>query len=226
MKKHITALAVAMALASTAHADSVSDYIHFEAGLGFGLAKDMGNGTWVQDGLPDNREKLTFPAIEAGFTGILWQRENWDVRYHLDYVYLGEQSASVDGVPDDQYNPQTQQVVNMPTGERLSPFNGHGHIQGVPLTLDVGYTYCGWRLGAEAGPWVYWQTWHESLYNLANQWQNLSHRTVAQVGYVVGASVERGPVSLSYRYYSVSQKWNPQPGLVTGMHVFMVTYKF
>jgi hypothetical protein len=226
MKKHITALAVAMALASSAHADSVSDYIQFEAGLGFGLARDMGAGTWTQPGLPDNHEKLTFPAVEAGFTGTLWKREKWDVRYHADYVYLGEQSASVDGVPDNQYNPQTQQIINMPAGERLSPFNGHGHIQGIPLTLDVGYTYRGWRLGAEAGAWAYWQTWHESLYDLAGNWDNLSHKTVAQLGYVVGASVERGPISLSYRYYSVSQKWNPDPGLVTGTHVVMLKYRF
>lgn len=207
--------------AASAHAQS---FFEIEAGIGFGVAKDMGNGTWIQDGLPDNHEKLTFPAVEIGFTGTTWASGPWDVRYHLDYAYLGEQSASVDGVPDDQYNPRTEQIVNMPAGERLSPFNGHGHVQGIPLTLDFGYTYRDWRLGVEAGPWVYWQTWHESLYDLGNNWDNLSHRTVAQVGYVVGASVERGPLSLSYRYYSVSQRWNPYPGLVTGAHVLMLKY--
>ena len=161
--------------AAAAHADSVSDYIQFEAGLGFGVAKDMGNGTWVQAGLPDNHEKLTFPAVEADFTGTLWACQQ-DVRYHISYVYLGEQSASVDGVPDNQYNTQTH-AVTMPAGERLSPFNGHGHIQGLPLTLDVGYTYRGWRLGAEAGAWVYWQT-AESLYDLARKLGQHSHMNV------------------------------------------------
>lgn len=210
------------AAASQAHAE---DFLHAEIGLGFGVANDMGNGTWIQDGLPDNREKLTFPALQVGLTGTIYQHGAWDLRYHASYVYLGEQSASVKGVPDDQYNPRTHQV-DMPAGERLSPFNGHGHVQGIPLTIDVGYNYRNWRLGVEAGAWAYWQTWHESLYNLDNQWQDLSHRTVMQIGYVVGASVERGPFSLSYRYYGMKANWNPYPGLATGAHVVMVTYRF
>lgn len=213
------------AAAQQARADSVTDYIQFEAGIGFGVATDIGDGVWVQQGSPDNREKLTFPAVLAGFTGPIWSRGPWDVRWHAGYTYLGEQSASVDGVPDDQYNPQSHRIVGY-DGERYSPFNGHGHVQGVPLTLDVGYTYRGWRFGAEGGAWVYWQTWHESLYDLSNQWDDLSHKTVAQVGFVAGASISRGPLSVSYRYYQVSQKWNPFPGLATGAHVLMVRYRF
>lgn len=209
--------------AATARAES---FFQIEAGIGVGLARDMGDGVWQQQGSPDNHVKLTFPAIEAGLTGTIYQIGRWDVRWHADYAYLGEQRASVMGVPDDAYNPHTHQDIatNMPP--RYSPFNGHGHVQGVPLTLDVGYTYSGWRLGVEAGAWVYWQTWHESLYALDNQWHDLSHKTVPQIGYVVGASIERGPLSLSYRYYQVSQKWNPYPGLATGAHVLMVKYRF
>lgn len=213
-------------VAVAAHADSITDYIHFEAGIGFGLAKDMPDGVWQQQGSPDNHVKLTFPALLAGATGSIWTRGRWDVRWHADYAYLGEQRASVMGVPDAAYNPQTHQDITKNMPPRYSPFNGHGHMQGVPLTLDVGYTYRGWRLGAEAGAWVYWQTWHESLYNLDNQWQDLSHKTVPQIGYVVGASIARGPVSLSYRYYQVSQRWNPYPGLATGAHVLMATYRY
>lgn len=226
MNVRLTALAAGMALAlsSAAHADSITDYIRFEAGFGFGVAKDMGDGVWVQQGSPDNRENLTFPAALAGFSGPIYQRGAWDVRWHADYAYLGEQRASVMGVPDDSYNPSTHQDIGTPT--RYSPFSGHGHVQGIPLTLDVGYTYRGWRFGAEAGAWVYWQTWHESLYNLDDQWQDLSHKTVAQLGYVVGASVERGSFSLSYRYYGMSQRWNPYPGLATGAHVAMLRYRF
>lgn len=215
---------VALVLSQVAYADSITDYIRFEAGIGAGLASDIGDGVWVQKGSPDNHEKLTFPALEAGLTGPIWSSGPWDVRWHADYAYLGEQSASVEGVPDDSYNSSTHQDIGTPT--RYSPFSGHGHVQGVPLTLDVGYTYRGWRFGAEAGAWVYWQTWHESLYNLSNQWQDLSHKTVAQVSYVVGASVERGNLSLSYRYYGMSAKWNPFPGLATGAHVLMLRCRF
>lgn len=227
MKTTLTALAAgaALALSSGAYADSITEYVHLELGFGFGVATDAGDGQWIQEGSPDNHEKLTFPAVLAGFTGPIWSRGPWDVRWHASYTYLGEQSASVDGVPDDQYNPNTHQIVGY-TGERYSPFNGHGHIQGVPVTLDLGYTWRGWRFGAEAGAWVYWQTWHESLYDLSGRWDDLSHKTVAQVGFVAGASIARGPLSLSYRYYQVSQKWNPFPGLATGAHVVMLKYRF
>lgn len=221
--KRIIAAAVIAASSVTAHAQ---DWFQFEAGIGASRIADMGDGTWIQEGAPNNKERTTTPAVMAGFTGELYQRGAWDVRYHADYLYVGTFSASVDGVPDAQYNPVTHKVHDMPEGERYSPFNGQGHLQGVPLTLDVGYTYRGWRVGAEAGAWVYWQTWHESLYNLDGQWQDLSHKTVPQVGYVVGANVSRGNLSLSYRYYNVSQKWNPYPGLATGAHVLMATWRF
>jgi hypothetical protein len=225
MKK--AAIAVVLALASVgAHADSVSDYIQFEAGVGMSHITDMGDGTWIQQGARDNKEHKNSPALMAGFTGPLYQRGAMDVRWHADYVYLGTYSASVDGVPDDQYDAKAHKVVNY-QGERFSPFNGQGHAQGVPLTLDVGYTWHGYRFGVEGGAWVYWQTWHESLYGLDDQMHDLSHVTKPQFGYVVGASVARGDLSLSYRYYNIKQDWSTgSPGLATGSHVLMATYRF
>jgi hypothetical protein len=208
--------------AASAHAES---FFQIEAGLGAAHVSDVQDGVWVQQGAHNNHENQNTPAVMAGFTGQLYARGNWDARYHADYIYIGKFSASVEGVPDDQYDPVRHQIVHY-QGERFSPFSGQGHVQGIPLTLDVGYTYRGWRFGAEAGAWVYWQTWHESLYALDNEWHDLSHKTTAQIGYVVGASVERGPLSLSYRYYQISQRWNPYPGLATGAHVAMVRYRF
>ena len=225
MKRTIIAVAAALASFGSAHAAS---FFEIEAGLGAAQIKDMGDGTWIQQGAPNNYERKTTPAAMVGFTGQLYARGAWDLRYHADYVYIGQFNAGVDGVPDDYYNPVTHKVLAAwhETGSRYSPFNGQGHVQGVPLTLDVGYTYRGWRVGLEGGAWVYWQTWHESLYNLGDEWQDLSHKTVAQLGYVVGASVTRGNLGLSYRYYGMSAKWNPYPGLATGVHVLMATYKF
>ena len=224
MNRNIAAFAVGAALALSISSAKAESWFHFEAGIGAAHISDMGDGVWVQQGAPGNHEKKTSLALMAGVTGQIYAHGNWDLRYHADYVYLGEYSASVLGVPDDQYDPRAHQIVHF-AGERYSPFNGHGHAQGVPLTLDVGYTTHGWRFGAEAGPWVYWQTWHESLYDLADQWDNLSHRSVAQVGFVAGASVERGPLSLSYRYYQISQRWDPYPGLATGAHVLALRYR-
>lgn len=221
-----TIIAVAIALASFgAHAES---FFQIEAGIGASHIKDMGDGTWIQQGAPGNTERKSTLAAMIGVTGQIYAHGSWDVRYHADYVYIGGLRAAVDGVPDQYYDFANHRVMATfrDTGARYSPFNGQGHVQGVPLTLDVGYTYRGWRVGAEAGAWVYWQTWHESLYTLDNEWADLSHKTVAQVGYVVGANVSRGNFGLSYRYYGMSAKWNPQPGLATGAHVLMATYKF
>lgn len=86
-------MALGCAAALQAHADSISDHIKFEAGVGFGVAKDMGDGVWVQDGAPDNREKLTFPALLAGFTGPVCASGPWDVRRHLGATPTSASSA-------------------------------------------------------------------------------------------------------------------------------------
>ena len=216
------ALALLLLLPVAAHAES---FFQIEAGIGASVIKDMGDGTWIQEGSPNNRERKTTPALMAGFTGELYRHGDFDVRYHLDYAYMGEFSASVDGVPDSQYDSVHHVIVGY-QGERYSPFSGHGHLQGVPATLDFGYTYKGWRFGIEGGAWTYWQTWHESLYALDNQWHDLSHKTHAQVSYVVGASVSHRNLSLSFRHYDVRQSWNPYPGLATGANVLMATYRF
>lgn len=223
MKRLLAALAILAA--HSAHAQS---WFQFEAGIGVARIADMGDGTWIQQGAPNNHEQKTTPAFLVGVTGPIYARGALDVRWHAGYVYLGEFSASVDGVPDAYYDSVRHQVLPAwrDTGARYSPFSGHGHLQGVPVTLDVGYTWRGWRIGAEAGPWLYWQTWHESLYALDNEWHDLSHKTHAQVGYVVGASATRGNLGVSYRYYGVRPSWNPYPGIATGTHVLMATYRF
>jgi hypothetical protein len=201
-----------------AHAGSWFD---FEAGIGVARSSDMGDGIWIQKGAPDNRERLTTPAYLAGLTGDIGSHLSW----HADYVYFGTLRASVNGVPDANYNPVTHQVHDF-TG-RYSPFNGQGHTQGVALTLEPHIDYSGWRFGIEAGPWFYWATWHESLYDLANHWDNLSHKTHMQIGYTAGASVSYRSVSLSYRYYSASPSWtNGAPGLVTGTHMLVLEKKW
>lgn len=221
------ALLLIALLPSIAQAES---WFQFEAGLGVSRIADMGDGVWIQQGAPDNKERKTTPALLAGVTGSVIERGRWDLRWHADYVYLGEFSASVDGVPDQYYDPAHHVVL--PTwkqsGLAYSPFSGHGHIQGVPVTLDAGYAVNGWRIGLEAGGWAYWQTWHESLegFGKSTDWHDLSHKTQMQFSYVVGASVSRKDFSVSYRYYKTTGGGNPYPGLATGAHVLMMQYRF
>jgi hypothetical protein len=51
-------------------------------------------------------------------------------------------------------------------------------------------------------------------YALDDEWHDLSHQTRVQFGSAVGARLERGPFSLSYRYYQIKQDWgkNGLPG--------------
>lgn len=224
--KTLRILAAALALAAPlVHAES---FFQIETGAGASRINDQGDGVWVQQGAPNNRERQTSPAFLVGLTGPLYARGAFDLRWHVDYVYLGEFSASVDGVPDDYYDPVHHKILPTwsETGARYSPFSGHGHMQGMPVTLDAGYTINGWRFGIEAGAWAYWQTWHESLYALDNEWHNLSRKTQMQVSYVVGASVARGPLALSYRFYKATGGGNPYPGLSSGANVLMLQYRF
>jgi hypothetical protein len=225
MKKAVIAGAVASAIAMYASQASAQSWFQFEAGIGASHVTDLGDGTWIQEGAPGNKEDLNSKALMAGVTGTLYEHGKVDVRYHVDYVYLGSYTASVDGVPDDQYDAKTHSIVNY-QGERYSPFNGQGHTQGVPFTLDVGYTVRGFRIGAEAGMWAYDQTWHDSLYSLDNQWVHFDRKPKIQLGYVAGASVSKGNFALSYRYYQIKQDWSTgTPGLARAAQTVMVTYR-
>lgn len=212
-------LALLLLLPLFAHAES---FFQVEAGLGMSYTKTLGDGTWYQLGVP--HEVRTYsPAFIIGVTGSVYSTGNFDVRYHLDYNFLGTQQASCVCVPDSEYNPHAH------TASRAGyiPFSGGGFIHGVSLTLEPGYTYRGYRIGVEAGPFLFWDIWHESRFDPAYPTQNdLSHRAVAQLGYVAGASISRGPLSLRYRYYAEPQKWNPYPGLAHGTHMLLVTYIF
>lgn len=216
MKSLFAALFAACALAApVAHAES---WFQFEAGLGGQFSADMGDGVWRQDGVAHSTERMYSPALLAGFTG---NYGNW--QWHVDYVWFGQMSASCVCVPDSAYNNKTH-VASEPG---YIPFNGFGHTQGVAATIGYGITRNGWRYGVEAGPWIYWATWHESRIDpeYPNE-NNLWHPTVPQLGWVAGARIERDGYSLSYRYYSASQRWNPYPAMVTGTHMFMLSKQF
>lgn len=221
MIRKLFAAALLAVLAPLAHAQ---DWFQFEAGAGAAHMVDVGDGVWQQQGTPGNSLKLTAPALVGGLTGRAYTRGNWSVDWHADYVYLGTVSAACQCVQDADYNNQTHQVLraNAPTNW----FGGQGHTQGIALTLTPGYSFgAGWRVAADVGPWVFWQTWHE---HNNTPWgpDDSSHATVAQFGYVVGARVERGPFSLSYRYYAMPARWNPYPGIAKGAHVVTATWRF
>lgn len=202
-------------MALWSHGARAESFFQAEVGLGAGFARDMGDDIWVQKkgGIPDN-ETLITPTVVVGVTGILYRRGFMDARYHLDYTYSGQQRASCMCVSDADY------FSGNYNGTRYA-FNGFGHVQGISFTLDVGYTLYGWRLFVEGGPWVDWATWHESINTTT-----ANHKTTPEFGWVYGGGVEKGNLSLRYRYYQVREAWNPNPGLVTGISMLYLNYRF
>lgn len=215
MKRLFAALALAAA-PLMAHAWGI------ETGMGYTWSKGMGDGTWYQEGVP-HETQLKTRAYLLGLYATPYENGPFDVRAHADYVYYGTQRASCMCVPDSEYNPHTHEAA-VPG---YIPFNGSGHVQGVALTLEPAYTWHGVRFGAEAGPWLFWPTWHVTRVDPAYPGNdNLSHRTTLQVGWVAGLRVESGNTSFSYRYYRQPEKWNEYPAWVTATHMFMLVHKF
>lgn len=197
------------------HQARAESFFQAEVGLGAGIGRDMGDDVWVQKkGVPDS-ERLVSPAVLVGVAANIYRHSPWDLHLHLDYTFIGQQHASCMCVSDADY------YAGRYNGPRAS-FSGFGHVQGVSLTFEPGYTWGKYRYSVEAGPWVNWATWHESVAGVGN----FSHRTTAEFGYVFGAGVERGKWGLHYRYYSVRQAWNPNPGILTGIHMVYVSYHF
>jgi hypothetical protein len=210
------------ALARHAHADSISDYVQVELGQGITYTHDLGDGTWYQQGVP-HTENLWARAYLAGLTGPVITRGPWDVRWHLDYQYFGEQSATCECVTDAQYV-RTAHTATVPG---YIPFSSFGHVQGVSLTADTGYTWHGYRFSFEIGPWVFWDTWHVHRVDPAQPGvDDLSHKTVAQLGGVAGFGIGTGATRLSFRYYYEPIKANPYPGIANGTYMLIFTHQF
>lgn len=220
MKKHL-AIAALSTLALTAHAES---FFQVEAGLGGAKVQDIGDGTWQQWGAPFNKVNLQSPVVSLGFTGQVWQRNRWDLRYHVNYVYVGEYSASCHCAEhDEDYDLPAHKLKANAT---LGYYNGHGHLNGVALTLEPGYTYSGYRFAVEGGLWAYQQTWNQYAQTSFGSWNLQTPKTI-HIGYVAGARIERGNFSVSYRYYQVKQDWSTGiPGLAGGVHAFATNYRF
>ena len=221
MKRIAVAVAI-LAASAAAHAES---FFQIEAGLGGAHVTDIGDGTWTQYGAPNNKERLNVPVVTAGFTGELWSTGKVSFRYHADYVYVGEYRASCNCAEhDEDYDAQRHRIKR--ADAPLGYYDGHGHLNGVALTLDVGYTAYGYRFAVEGGAWLYRQSWNQYAQTSWGDYELQTSRKF-RVGYVVGARIERGPLSLSYRYYNVKQDWsNGVPGLAGGVHAMTVNYRF
>lgn len=196
------AVAATVGCASVAHADSITDYVHLELGVGVSTYRDQGNGIWYQQGFPYSLS-LTAPAVEGGLTGDVLQREHWGVAWHTDYIYLGSVHTNAIATTDANYDAQTQSCRG--TCAAQTRFTGHGNVSGVALTLEPHYDWHGFRLGVEGGPFLFLPSWTESL-TPATPVPGIGATTVhasarIKVGEVVGVTVAYKHLSVSLEHF-------------------------
>jgi hypothetical protein len=205
-------------IAINAHADE--SLFGIETGTGYSEAQGVHDGIWVQEGLSHD-QSLNAPSFMLGLTGDILNKGPWSLSYHADYVYTGTINVQAMAVADADYNTHTKMAVS---GSPQTRFSGSGHTQGLALTLAPGYNISDWRLQVEGGAFLFWQTWHEAVY--LNPVVVVDHRTTPEVTWTAGASISKGPLSLSYRYFNKSQSWNPAPQYTSGEQLLLVTYRF
>lgn len=234
MFKPITTFAVAMVLASGAHADTISDYVHFELGAGFSRYHAQGDNVWVQYGSQHDLG-LSAPVLMAGFTGPLYARESWGVDWHVDYVSLGHVSSQCECTPiDANYNTQTHSLVAHPVPVPNANFVGNGNAQGVALTVEPYIRLRKWRIGIDAGLFPYRPDWDVTAYHWADT-ESMTPITVRadtphgwQLGKVIGVSIGRGPFSVAYQHYVLPTRFDSthSPAIWKGADVVMLKYRY
>jgi hypothetical protein len=188
MKRLIAALALLTPLA--AHAWS------FEYGAGV-TSYTTEDGRWYQFRMPSKLTTIA-PEYSIGVTGPLLTRGASGIDWRASYVNLGRASAACTcDTSDENYIAHRTQ--------HTAAFSGGGRAQGAALTLEPYRWFGGWRVGVEAGAFIYHASWSETITGWtvsAAPPQNLSLSASSwQIAPVVGATVGNGVWSLAYRHY-------------------------
>ena len=207
--------------------------IRFETGIGGSGYVRGGDGYWIQDGFQHHLQ-LTAPAVEAGLTGDLIQRDSWGLSWHADYVWLGTVHTQGLATPSDEnYNLKTKSC-NGPCWP-MANYVGTGHDSGFILTLEPHYDSNGWRYAVEYGPYIYRSTWTEHVYHWVStptatpQDITVENQARWKIGSVVGTSVSHGNFTLAYQYFfneTHVTSGNQYPPIWRGTHALMLKYKF
>jgi hypothetical protein len=228
------AATVALVLSMPVRAGSITDYLHFELGAGVSWYQPIGDGVWVQYGMPHNLN-LSAPVLMGGLTGPVLERNSWGVDWHIDYVYLARVTSQCSCTPiDSNYNVVTHALVPNPVPVPNAQFDGSGDAQGIAITLEPYLKYRGWRLGVSAGLFPYRPSWNETITGWTDvpgtATTNLTANTphAVQLGELVGVSIGHGPVSVSYQHYWLPTRFDSAhfPAIWAGADVIMATYRF
>lgn len=229
----VSLLAIFLGCSATAHADSISDYVHFEIGAGISKYNAQGDNVWYQQGMPHSLG-LSAPVLSAGFTGPVYTREKWGVDWHADYVSLGHVSSDCDCTPMDQnYSTATHKKLNL-YNVPDAQFVGNGNAQGVALTLEPYFRYSGWRIGVEGGVFIYRPAWDVTVYDWSPG-PGVAPSTISahtprslQTGKVAGISIGRGNFTVAYQHYWLPTRFDDahSPAIWSGADALLVKYRF
>lgn len=213
--------------------------MHVEVGAGVSRALTNGDGTWYQDAFPHTLNLNSLSGM-VGITGDVTEH----FAYHLDGVWLGRFGENSQDTPNDGNYRKGVGCV----GKCLPMANyiGSGWIAGIAPTIEW-HTTGRWRFGVEAGPWLYRETWRESVPNWYPS-RMISPQVFVPTGaprpvmidsgqyrvsYVLGVSLERGSWGLRLRYFDDHQNFPGTGGNATngpplwrGQWNFMVTKEF
>ena len=228
MKRALLAIALLTASIS-AHAAQI------EVGAGVAQAQTT-NGLWYQNGF-EHTLKTRSPAFMVGVTGAISPRYSW----HVDAVDLGSYSVNSWDTPNDaNYSGHGYRGNALP----LANYIGSGSVYGIAATLEA-HTRGVWQAGIEAGPFLYHATWNLQVpdwypsaqvrplvFQQSGPIQPISYsQSHWQIGYVIGATVRRGPWAVSLRMYKDGHGFSghgsdPWPPMWSSQTVAMVTYTF
>jgi hypothetical protein len=234
MRHWIKALIVAVLFAPVL----VRAQTHVEVGVGINRFFDHGDGTWYQYALPHKVHEIT-PSLLIGVTGDITPHWAW----HLDAIDLGRASANSLDVMDANYDPIHHQCLAHCT--QLTRFISDGTLWGIAPMLEW-HTTGSWRVGLQAGPWIFHQNWSVVIPNFysstgypqANGWAPWSSNGDAiyhsahmwGLGAVAGVGLQHGPYGVHllgfYNNKNFGLGTDPWPPLWRTEADLMVTYTF
>jgi hypothetical protein len=243
--KYITALAVGMALASSAQAES---FFSVDVGLGASRAIKAGDMQYFDEGLPHKTPVDSF-AARAGIAATLIDApvRSWvpGMRLHLTYAYWGRLNWTATVAQDSANFPQgnggysavTKSCIDNNCGQ-MRTFNSSGVTHSIDLSAEAFWNLGNdWEVGVSAGPAIYFGPWHSTyianengVFGPAGSTEQVSHRIVPHLGAVAGLSVSKGNFSLGYSYLYAPPHFagtgNDVPSGIKGAHMVYAGWRF
>ncbi|MFM0432400.1 hypothetical protein PQQ75_25540 [Paraburkholderia aspalathi] len=217
MKQYIATTVAAMALASSAQAES---FFQIEAGIGMASFTTLQDGMYFQKGFSHHFDL----HVPAGRVGIVMNAIDYrqgsvipGLRIHADYMNFGSVHMTSDAAQDAEdftsqgqtggYDAATKGCYDNNCGA-IRKFDSSGGLQLLAFTLEPYWQKGAWTFGVEFGPTLFRSTWTSTatVVSATSPWgpkgsvEVLQHEPHIQLGTIIGASIGYKAFSLRYNY--------------------------